>query len=505
MLSMKKSMLFVALILCVLVSLLLFGCNKDAGSVYTYISGDVEYRLTLYEKESAFLLEEGEKQYEGKFTYVDGSVVLENEEFGYKTVKLLGDTFEFIANPTGKEEVHEPCEHVWDDGTYTAGNCKTYGNTLYTCTKCGETKAVPDVVYGSHSLDEGRHVSGQTCSDRGYTLYTCIICREYTEKEDDPENSDNHVYVATETIRDDGCDKVLKRLYRCSRCGVEKYLGEDSRAIGAHDYDEETGICNVCHRLKNGLSTVHEYKEGDDCCFYCGEQKSVLEGAAANPCGYTEKGKVYIGVYPQILAAQSAKEIRANGLYDAALDCWYYDNEAYVIRKAETRSDLNSTFSDGTTKIQVGDSYAFLLLPLAFIETENGYVCDKIVDSESFLKEYAVINGGITNEWEDSTLRTFLTEKVKVRIGVEEVEEVDLLTEDDLPSVSKKTVTDYALAGGMSFWNEEGTRWGKWYTKTPSEDSSENVRCVGYEGQTEDARVTAVRGVVPVVRLRQGE
>ena len=506
MLSMKKdlSILFSLLLLLVLSSFLL-GCNREVTSVYTMKDGDVEYTLTLNETKGTFLLVEeqkdGRKEYEGEYTVKDGSLILASTNFGYRSVRLVGDSFEFLVNPDGYEEIKEPCAHVWDGGLHTPGNCKTYGSTVYTCLKCGEKKTETDKEYGGHVLDEGRHVNGKTCTDYGYTLYTCKICKEYTETVTDSEYTDNHVYEPTETIKDDGCTVILKRLYRCSRCGEEKYLAEDSRAIGLHDYDEVTGICNRCGHLKNGMPATHEFKK--DRCYYCNVKKSVLEGTAEDPCGYAEDGKVYIGVYPQEIAPQTAKEIRANGLYDSTLDCWYYGHETYVIKKAEVRNDVDKTFSNGQ-KIEAGESYAFILQPLAFIVEEDAYVCETIVDSDNFLEEYVVINDGITNVWADSTLRDYLNGGLKRRVSVDEIESIDLLTEETLPTNKIKKVTDYALAGGMSYTEIDGERVGKWFLKTPAELSSE-VKCVGYDGETEDVRVTAVRGIVPVVRLKQGE
>lgn len=508
MLNMKKVLrpLFIAL-LCVFSSALLFSCNKEVTSTYVMQDGKTTYTLTLNETKQTFLLEEegeeGKKETEGKYTVKDGSFILESTGFGYRAIRLVGDSFLFIANPSGMEEIQPPCEHDWDDGKHTPGNCRTYGYVLYTCRKCKETKKVTDTEYGGHVLDEGRHYSGKTCSDYGYTVFTCTICGGYTETVKDTEYTDNHLYEPTETVQDSGCKQVLKRLYRCSRCEAAKYLVEDSRAIGSHDYDEETGICKTCGHLKNGLPAVHEYKNDEEYCYHCGVKKSVLEGVAAQPCGYHEDGVVYIGVYPQKIASQSAKEIKANGLYDSALDCWYYGHETYVIRKAEERMDIDKAFSSGE-KIVAGEWYAFVLQPLAFVQEGDKYVCDAAIDAAPFVKGYAELNGETTNVWENCTLHPYVSENIKNRIAAEEVASVDLLTEAELPTRRIKRVTDYALAGGLSFIESDGLRVGKWYLKTPA-DVSSGVKCVGYDGQVESASVTSIRGIVPVVRLGQGE
>ncbi len=512
-LTMKKFSFCALLALTMLCLVLFFGCAKKNELVYTALDGETSYVLTLSEGDMTFVLVENkageaQKEYTGEYSYYDGSVVLHNVLFGYRTVKITGNTFEFIANPTGKDEEKIPCEHTWGSSVYTPGNCKTYGSTEYTCTKCGEKKTVKDTAYGSHVLNTGRHVDGEDCSDYGYTVYTCKICGVYTEKKYDTEYADNHRYVPTDTVRDEGCTKVLERLHVCSKCGVEKYMQEDTKAIGAHKDENGDGICDVCGHLKNGLPSAHKDPDGDGVCNNCGIKMSILNGVIASPDGYEEDGKTYMGVYPQLISYYSVKDIKENGLYDEAIDCWYYASETYVIRVADAVGG-ETTFT-GDKTVEKGKEYVFLLQPLAFVSIgENRYVCDRIIDAEAYQRESAAISSGVSNAWENSTVKSYLETQALKRMGLQDkVETITLYGAGDLsPTVSdrRREITDYAVCGGQNAVDAEGKRFGRWYISAPSEESERAVGCVNYLGNVEDTDVTAVRGLLPVITLKQGE
>ncbi len=508
--GMKKFIpIFAVVILTIAFLCVWTGCSEKETFVYTLSEEGRAYTLTLDEKEMTFVLsteKEGKTtEYAGEYFYQEGSIVLYNDTLGYRSVGVNGDNFFFLTNPEGLEEKVLPCEHVWGEGTYTQGTCRKYGYTVFTCQKCGETKKETDGTYGDHDLDGGRHYEGATCADYGYTVYTCRICKEYTERVDDPESSDNHRYQPTETIRDDGCDTALKRLYVCSKCGAEKYMQEDSKAIGAHKDENEDGVCDVCGRLKNGFSTQHKDNDEDGKCDICKVKMSVLEGVLRFPSGYEEEGKVYLGFYPQTVAPQSVKDIRANGLYDEGNDLWYYGSESYVLRKTGSGSYGERTFLGNGQAVENNVEYAFLLQPLAFVRIGDRYVCDGIIDAGAFQQDYAVI-GGYSNEWDSSTISKYLTDVFLVRSGLSERAESAMLpTEADVSDMTKqKSVSDYALAGGVLYYGWGSERKGDWLTMTPAE-GNDSVKCVVYSGVIEDVPVTYIRGIVPIIRLKEGE
>ena len=505
---MKRSVIGGFCLVLLTVIVLLTGCAKKDVSVYTLKENGIEYTLTLNETDGTFLLTEvsaaGTKEYEGNFTVKDGGVILGSTNFGYRSVRLLADTFVFITNPTGMVENPEPCEHEGGKTTHTDGDCQNYGYSERVCKKCGEKERTYDTAYGDHVSDGGKHVEGATCTDYGYTVYTCTVCKKTLNTVADTTPSGRHDYLATDTVLDNGCKEVKTRLYKCQNknCNHEAYMPEASRAIGSHKDEDGDGICDVCKRMKNGLPSVHDDKDNDGYCDTCKVKMTVLQGVISSPCGYEEDGKIYIGVYPQLIAGQTARDIKAAGLYDESLDVWYYGTETYVLREAKTLSG-DKTFSNN--KVVSGrETYAFILQPLAFVKYEDKYICDRIADGEAFLSEYAKINNGVTNVWGNSTLYSYVKETMAARIGcAEEIESVDLLSMEELPPIREcvKTVTDYALAGGVGYYDAD--RKGEWFLKTSVTDTNDKVWCVGTGGIKSEETVTNIRGVVPVIRLKE--
>ena len=503
---MKRSIISGFCLILLTLIVLLTGCAQKNVSVYTLNENGVEYTLTLNENDGTFVLIEktGEetKEYEGTFTVKDGGVVLGSTNFGYRSVRLLGDAFVFITNPNGMEEELPPCEHEWGKTTHVAGDCRHYGYTEQTCKKCNETEKTYDTAYGEHISDGGKHVEGKTCTDYGYTEYTCTVCKEKLETVKDETLSGRHDYEETGTVRDKGCTFILQKLNRCRNCNHEEYMEVANRSIGSHRDENDDGICDVCGRLKNGLPSVHDDKNEDGYCDTCHVKMTVLQGVISSPCGYEEDGKTYVGVYPQLIAGQSARIIRDAGRYDPDLDVWYYGTETYVIRKTPTMYD-EKKFSDNVV-VNGKESYAFILQPLAFVKYGDKYICDRIVDGEVFLSDSVKINDGVTNVWEESTLYTYVKETMAARIGcAEEVASIDLLSVGEMPPESEciKTVTDYALAGGVKYYDVD--RKGEWFLKTAGK-AADKVCCVGWGGiKQDDVSISVIRGVVPVVRLKE--
>ena len=67
--------------------------------------------------------------------------------------------------------------HTWDDGVVTPATCETDGETLYTCTVCGDTKT--DVINAiGHDWDAGVIVVQPTCSSLGTIEQSCRNCKE---------------------------------------------------------------------------------------------------------------------------------------------------------------------------------------------------------------------------------------------------------------------------------------------------------------------------------------
>ncbi|MBR4335848.1 MAG: hypothetical protein IKP74_05275, partial [Clostridia bacterium] len=90
-------------------------------------------------------------------------------------------------------------EHVWDEGTVVKeGSCdpatkeETKGEILYTCTVCGETRT-EETDGHTYDFDHPKVVAQATCKQRGVILYTCTVCKFNGHQENVPIDPDAHV------------------------------------------------------------------------------------------------------------------------------------------------------------------------------------------------------------------------------------------------------------------------------------------------------------------------
>jgi hypothetical protein len=100
--------------------------------------------------------------------------------FVLAAVATLFSACSVIGNNTadgGDETDVTECEHNWEKSSYVPGDCRTYGYTVFTCTKCGETKIVYDTEYGAHSFLN--HVC-TICGERESTKYTVSLGDDVT-------------------------------------------------------------------------------------------------------------------------------------------------------------------------------------------------------------------------------------------------------------------------------------------------------------------------------------
>jgi len=95
-------------------------------------------------------------------------------------------------------------EHVWDDGKVTkeagcdpSSKAIVNGEMTYTCTVCGETKT--EEIPGDHTWNDGKVVDAATCSAEGLRLYTCTVCNK--KRQEKIPKSDAHTFKAGDSGR----------------------------------------------------------------------------------------------------------------------------------------------------------------------------------------------------------------------------------------------------------------------------------------------------------------
>ncbi len=506
------------LCLCVLTFLafFLFGCSSpDTVSSYTLQENDVTYTLQLAEDTATFVLTEGEVRYTGSFTKQNGYFVLQNPSFGYKTVVLSGNDFSFVKNPDGLDEIQteqeETCPHLWNSGKYTVGNCKTYGYTVFTCSLCQKTNTVYDTEYGTaHDYTES-HFDG-SCIQKGYTLFSCKRCG-YSKRETDDFYPDIHRYELTDTVVDNGCQQNVSLQERCEDC--QKTRTEEGTYIGTHQYNA-LGVCSVCKYAQNGLScNTHPDEDKDGLCDECGASVEALTYLASHLC-YQDGDILYFGAYPQSKYDYTPTTVRTKGRYDKDLDCYYYQNETFVIR---TCKNASAVFT-GEVQAEKNKEYVFIVQPLTWEKASNTgkYVCRSVIGSARFLDEVQAVKVGndtysklltdtFANEYKGSSIRltmesfyqkAFMNAQKNLFLG----DKISLADTTDVALIeTKKTVTDYALCDVNNTVIHINTySYADWWLSVPTEDSTTQVKTETYNGIT-DTSIHSYRGIVPTLTL----
>ncbi|MBQ8576583.1 MAG: hypothetical protein IJ449_01240 [Clostridia bacterium] len=138
-------------------------------------------------------------------------------------------TEEFYATyPMGQTDY---VYHVWDAGTVkTAVTCTEDGETVYTCSLCGETRTEVIPATG-HEYDEGTVRQEATCTMPGEIAYVCQIC-DNTVTEEIPAAGHTETTVTT----DPTCDTDGKISTICSVCG--ETISEKRLPATGHSYGD---------------------------------------------------------------------------------------------------------------------------------------------------------------------------------------------------------------------------------------------------------------------------
>lgn len=118
------------------------------------------------------------------------------------------------ATLSGGTTVSVPCaEHAWDAGVTTEATCTEDGKTVYTCTKCGETKT--DVIAKlGHKYGDWTVTKAATCTEKGEEQRVCA--NDATHVETREVAAAGHKWTKWE----EGEDGKLHR--ECTVCGAEE-------------------------------------------------------------------------------------------------------------------------------------------------------------------------------------------------------------------------------------------------------------------------------------------
>ena len=135
----------------------------------------------------------------------------------------------------------------------TAATCEAGGHTLHICEGCGSSFVTDYTDALGHSWDEGKEITGATCTGESVIEYTCTRCGETRLEGGDAsghvpgeaatcttpqlctncgaviENALGHDYEAV--VTDPTCTEMGYTTYTCSRCG-DSYKGDYTDAAG---------------------------------------------------------------------------------------------------------------------------------------------------------------------------------------------------------------------------------------------------------------------------------
>ena len=122
----------------------------------------------------------------------------------------------YIYSPTSTFTT--PCSHTYNSGSVTtSATCTSNGVKIYTCTKCGATKAEAISALG-HSYSTT--VVASTCTEQGYTIHQCSRCT--AGYKDSYTAVISHEYNSGVVIVEPTYEKEGIREYCCKNCDVVK-------------------------------------------------------------------------------------------------------------------------------------------------------------------------------------------------------------------------------------------------------------------------------------------
>ena len=204
-------------------------------------------------------------EYEGAVTTEPGCGFWDKGEMTYTCIHCGGSYTEVIYG-----------SHTYDDGVVTTEpTCGAHGFRTYTCTRCGSSYAETIYATGEHTYDDGVITKEPTCKDWGTRTYTCTVCG--ATKTESIRPHDDHTYGEGEVTREPACNSQGFIHYVCTVCNGGGYM-EAIDQLG-HDWDEGTvtteptcsrqgWLTKTCARcsattMENlGFSSEHAWNEG---------------------------------------------------------------------------------------------------------------------------------------------------------------------------------------------------------------------------------------------------
>lgn len=187
----------------------------------------------------------------------------------------------------------ESCDHQWEEGeVITEATCEEKGETVYTCTLCGETKTEETDPLG-HQWGDWEIFKEATCIEEGVQTRICGRCNEVENLDIEALGHDYVTYIITDaTCTEDGAREDI-----CSRCQAteDTVIPATGHSYGEweivkeatfNEDGEEVRICSVCGtedtRRIPKLSESHTHD-------FSGEEEIITEATC------TEEGwkKVY--------------------------------------------------------------------------------------------------------------------------------------------------------------------------------------------------------------------
>lgn len=213
--------------------------------------------------------------------------------------------------------------HDYAAKTIPAG-CETGGKTVHTCAGCGSTFVTDYTEPLGHSWDEGKEITGSTCTGEGVMEYTCTRCGA-TRLEGDAaaghapgapatctepqfcekcgaviENALGHDYQKEVTAPT--CTEMGRTTYTCSRCG-DTYDGDYTDPAGHKPGDW------IVDKEPTTESAGSRHKE----CTVCGEVLETEElEQLYNQATTDSKGEAVVGRYLVIVTDTDTTDPVAN-------------------------------------------------------------------------------------------------------------------------------------------------------------------------------------------------
>lgn len=233
--------------------------------------------ISMSDSNGAFLNVPLERTYENSiYTYTgeEGQSFLTTSENG-----VLTDSYDYnnLANCKGVRNVFM---HVYTTCNHIEATKETDEYNIVYCTQCGEQLRSTCKV---HTFDEGIVVSAASCTQQGETLYTCTVCgEEKTEyvpmKGHTVVNDNGYAATCTKDGLTDGthcsvCKQTLTKQTAIPKTGHTPYVSKQgTEKTCTTDGSTDEIICSVCKELIQAQTVSpagHTDKNSDGICEVC--------------------------------------------------------------------------------------------------------------------------------------------------------------------------------------------------------------------------------------------